>query len=61
MSFKQHDHIHTLRGLQAGAPTIIISHRMENLLKKSHHRVIAQFNAIQSIESTTPHIHPKMQ
>eukprot|EP00253_Pinus_taeda_P003254 PITA_03254 len=34
MSFKQNDHTHTLQGLQAGAPSIISSHRMEKLLKK---------------------------
>eukprot|EP00253_Pinus_taeda_P025585 PITA_25585 len=46
MSFKQNNSTHTLRGLQAGAPSIISSHRMEKLLKKGHHGVIAQFNAI---------------
>ena len=46
MSFKQNDHIHTLRGLQVGAPTIISSHRMEKLLKKGHHGVVPQFNVI---------------
>jgi len=50
MSFKQNNHIHTLRGPQAGAPTIISSHRMEKLLKMGHHGVIAQFNAIQAID-----------
>eukprot|EP00253_Pinus_taeda_P026508 PITA_26508 len=51
MSFKQNNSTHTLRGLQAGAPSIISSHRMENLLKKGHHGVIAQFNAIQAVET----------
>eukprot|EP00253_Pinus_taeda_P036388 PITA_36388 len=46
MSFKQNNSTHTLRGLQAGAPSIISSHGMEKLLKKGHHGVIAQFNAI---------------
>lgn len=53
--------MHTLRGLQASAPSIISSHRMEKLLKKGHHGVIIQFNSIQAIEPTTLHIHPKMQ
>eukprot|EP00253_Pinus_taeda_P019183 PITA_19183 len=35
MSFKQNNHTHTLRGLQAGAPSIISSHRMEKLLKRA--------------------------
>ena len=61
MSFKQNNHTHTLRGLQAGAPSIISSHRMEKLLKKGHHGVIAQFNAIQAFEPTYLHIHPEMQ
>lgn len=60
MSFKHNDHIHTLRGLHVGSPTIISSHRMERLLKKRHHGVVTQFNAIQAFESTTPHIHPEM-
>jgi len=61
MSCKQNNHTHTLRGLQAGAPFIISSHRMEKLLKKGHHGVIAQFNAIQACETTSFHIHPEMQ
>lgn len=58
MSFKQNDHTHTLHGLQADAPSIISLHRMEKLLKKGDHGVIAQFNAIQAIEPTSLHIHP---
>eukprot|EP00253_Pinus_taeda_P027840 PITA_27840 len=61
MSFKQNRSKHTLRGLQAGAPSIIISHRMEKLLKKGHHGVIAQFNAIQAVETKSLSIHPEMQ
>ena len=61
MSFKQNNYTHTLRGLQAGAPSIISSHRMEKLLKKGHHGVIAQFNAIQASEPTSLPIYPKMQ
>ena len=61
MKFKKNDHMHTLRGLQAGALSIISSHLMENLLKKGHLGVITQFNAIQTIEPTTLHIHPNMQ
>eukprot|EP00253_Pinus_taeda_P003142 PITA_03142 len=61
MSFKQNDHTHTLRGLQSGAPSIISSHRMEKLLKKSNHGVAAQFNAIQGVEAKQPPLHPEMQ
>jgi len=34
---------------------------MDKTLKKGHHGLVAQFNAIQAIESTPPHIHPNMQ
>eukprot|EP00253_Pinus_taeda_P026079 PITA_26079 len=61
MSFKQNNHTHTLRRLQAGAPSIISSHRMEKLLKKGNHGVVAQFNAIQVVETKPPPLHPKMQ
>eukprot|EP00253_Pinus_taeda_P024423 PITA_24423 len=61
MSFKQNNSTHTLRGLQAGAPSIINSHRMEKLLKKGHHGVIPQFNAIQVVETKSLPIHPEMQ
>jgi len=46
MRFKQNAHMHTIRGLQVGSPSIINSHRMEKLLKNGHHGVIAHFNAI---------------
>jgi len=58
MSFKKKNHTHTLRGLQVCDPTIINSHRMEKLLKKSHHGVVAQFN---TIGSNPPHTCPNMQ
>eukprot|EP00253_Pinus_taeda_P029380 PITA_29380 len=61
MSFKQKNYTHTLRGLQAGTPSIISSHRMEKLLKKGNHGVVAQFNAIQAVETKPPPIHPEMQ
>jgi len=41
MSFRQNNYTHTLRGLQAGPPSIISSHRMEKLLKKGNHGVVA--------------------
>eukprot|EP00253_Pinus_taeda_P016779 PITA_16779 len=61
MSFKQNNHTHTLCRLQAGAPSIISSHRMEKLLKKGDHGVMAQFNAIQAFEPNSLHIHPEKQ
>ena len=61
MNFKQKDNTHTLHGLQAGTPSIINSHQMEKLLKKGHHGVIAQFNAIQAFEPTSLHIHHEMK
>eukprot|EP00253_Pinus_taeda_P028301 PITA_28301 len=53
MSFKQNDHTHTLLGLQAGAPSIISSHRMEKLLKNGNHGV--------GVETKQPPLHPEMQ
>eukprot|EP00253_Pinus_taeda_P024850 PITA_24850 len=61
MSFKQNNSTHTLHGLQAGAPSVISSHQMEKLLKKGHHGVVAQFNAIQVVETRPLPIHPEMQ
>eukprot|EP00253_Pinus_taeda_P007083 PITA_07083 len=61
MSFKQNNHKHTLRGFQAGAPSIISSHRMEKLLKKGNHGVLAQFNAIQVVKTNSPPLHLEMQ
>lgn len=61
MSFKQNNYTHTLRGLQAGSPSIISLHRMEKLLKKGNHGVVAQFNAIQVVETKSLPIHPEMQ
>eukprot|EP00253_Pinus_taeda_P030509 PITA_30509 len=61
MSFKQNNSTHTLHGLQAGAPSIITSHRMEKLLKKGNHGVIAQFNAIQGVKIKSLPIHLEMQ
>eukprot|EP00253_Pinus_taeda_P028551 PITA_28551 len=61
MSFKQNNSTHTLCGLQAGAPSIINSHRMEKLLKKGHYGIIAQFNGIHAVETKSLSIHPEMQ
>ena len=48
---------HKLKGLQLGSLNIIISHLMENILKKNSHGVIAQLHSIHmqpSTISTTP-------
>eukprot|EP00253_Pinus_taeda_P012205 PITA_12205 len=61
MSFKHNNSTHTLRRLQVGSPSIISSHRMEKLLKKGHHGVLAQFNAIQGVKIKSLPIHLEMQ
>jgi hypothetical protein len=61
MSFTQESHPYTLRGLQVGSPEIISSHRMEKLLKKGHHGVISQFNAIQVTEHASQVVPPSLQ
>jgi hypothetical protein len=61
MSFTKEGHVHTLRGLQAGSPEIVISHHMEKLLKKGHSGIISQFNAIQVMDNPTQEIHPDLQ
>ena len=53
LSFTHDSHTYTLKGIHAGRSQIIISHGMENLLKKRHSVIIAQFNAIQVLDSPT--------
>ena len=61
MRFTLDSYTYTLKGLDGGKPEIISSHRMEKLLKKGHHGVIARLNAIQVMEDIEPEIHPDMQ
>jgi hypothetical protein len=61
MSFTQDAHPYTLRGLQAGSPKIIISHRMEKMLNKGHYGVISQFNSIQVTKQTSQVVPPSLQ
>lgn len=61
MNFKQNGHTHMLRGLQESAPSIIIFHRIEKLLRKSYDVVFSQFNVIQNIESILSTIHLDLQ
>jgi hypothetical protein len=61
MSFTQYAHTYTLQGLQVGSPEIISSHRMEKLLKKGHHGVISQLNAIQVSDQSSPTVHHDLQ
>jgi len=59
--FTQESHTYTLRGLQAGSPEIISSYRMEKMLKKYHHGVIAQFYAIHVHDHTSLVVPPSLQ
>ena len=51
MQFQQEGQQYKFQGITAGSPEVISSHRMENLLKKSHYGVIAQLHAIQATET----------
>ena len=51
MSFVKDSHTYLLRGIKANPPEIIISHRMEKLLKKGHVGIISQLNALQLCET----------
>lgn len=61
MSFTTDGRTHTLKRLQSGSPEIISSHHMENILKKGHSGIIAQFHAIKVMDNPTPQIHPNSQ
>jgi hypothetical protein len=61
MSFTKEGHKHTLKGINFGSPEIISSHHMEKPLKKGHSDIIAQFNAIQVVDSPPQEIHPDLQ
>jgi hypothetical protein len=61
MIFTQESHTCTLRVIQAISPKIIISHRMEKLLKKGHHGVISQFDSIQVTDQASPKVPPILQ
>jgi hypothetical protein len=61
VSFHHEAHTYTFRCLQMGSPEIINSHQMEKLLKKGHHGVIAQFNAIQVTEQASQVVPPSLQ
>jgi hypothetical protein len=51
MQFDQEGHQYKFQGITVGSPEVIISHRMEKLLKKGHSGVIAQLHAIQATET----------
>jgi hypothetical protein len=59
MQFDQEGHQYKFQGITVSSPEIISSHRMENLLKKSHSGVITQLHAIQAIE--TPSVPQDLQ
>jgi hypothetical protein len=51
MQFDQEGHQYKFQGIIVGSPEVIISHRMEKMLKKGHSGVIAQIHAIQATET----------
>jgi hypothetical protein len=51
MQFDQEGHQYKFQGITAGSPEVIISHRMEKMLKKGHFGVISQLHAIQATET----------
>jgi hypothetical protein len=61
MRFTQEAHTYTFQGLQASSPKIIISHRMEKMLKKFHRGVNAQFHAIQITNQASSIVPPILQ
>jgi hypothetical protein len=60
-SLTQDYHTYTLKGIHACPPQIISSHHMDKLLKKGHSGIIAQFHAIQILDSPTQEVHPDLQ
>ena len=61
MIFLKDSHTHTLKRIQPSPPKIISSQHMEKLLKKRHSSIIAQFHAIQGLDTTPLEPHPDMQ
>jgi hypothetical protein len=59
MQFQQEGQRYQFQGLTIGSPEIINSHRMENILKKGHSGIIAQFHSIHVVE--TPSVHLDLQ
>ena len=49
--------IHTLKRIQLGSSKIIISHCMENFLKKGYFGIISHFNSMQVLDIFAPKIH----
>ena len=60
LRFTHDSHTYTLKGIHADPPQIISSHSMEKLLKKGYSRIIAQFNAIQVLDSPTQEVHANL-
>jgi hypothetical protein len=59
MQFQHDAQQYKLQRITSGSPKIISSHRMENLLKKGHSKIISQVHSIQAIETTS--MHPDLQ
>ena len=53
MQLDQEGHQYKFQGITVSSHEIIISHRMEKLLKKGHSSVIAQLHAIQETETSS--------
>jgi hypothetical protein len=51
MQFDQEGHQYKFQGITIGSPEVIISHRMEKILKKCHSGVISQLHAIQATKT----------
>jgi hypothetical protein len=59
-NFQHEEHHYIFKGITVISPDIIISHRMENILRKGHLGIVAQFLAIKSFETPSQPIHPNM-
>jgi len=53
MSFQQEGHNYTFKGITTDSSKIINSHCMENLLKRGHSSIVAQFHSIQAFETAS--------
>jgi hypothetical protein len=51
MQFQNEGQQYKFQGITTGSPEIIISHRMENILKKGHSGIIAQLHSIHVVET----------
>jgi hypothetical protein len=59
MQFQYEGQQYKFQGIKIGSPEIIISHRMEKLLKKGHSGIIGKIHSIHVVE--TPFVHLDLQ